>query len=308
MSESEQKVAVVMLAGGPKPRMICDQVGMSLWDLPLQEDLDVGGAWSQVIQEAGFEQLCQDLLVSASTSNVSSRVSTESLWNLQVETRAHRGTAGSIADWCLARKLDRRNAEWILLIEGSASPAVDLSPFLPNIRGNCEFDAILGVSELDRHCGCMLVRRSSFERVPTLGFFDLKEQLLPVIRESGGRIGAEVIAERAVRISDQLSWLQTLALWRSTRRGRDPESPFASSDLKESLVMPSATVEGAEIIHSIILDGAVIEPGAVIARSVVAPGVRVSANTIVSDVVLGIDRKSRVRRKRYGVGQKEIWR
>jgi ADP-glucose pyrophosphorylase len=72
--------------------------------------------------------------------------------------------------------------------------------------------------------------------------------------------------------------------------------------------MPSATVEGAEIIHSIILDGAVIEPGAVIARSVVAPGVRVSANTIVSDVVLGIDRKSRVRRKRYGVGQKEIWR
>ena len=308
MSDRKVRVAVVMLVGGPKTMPICDQVGTPLWNLPLEEDLDVIEAWSGRLLKAGFETVCQDLLVSVSTSDVPRRQLTNSHWDLQVETRAHRGTAGTIADWCAVRKFDQEDVEWILLIEGSASPAVDLSPFRLAAANDSEFEVILGASELDRHCGCMLLRRRVFDLVPALGFFDLKEQLLPVIRESGGRIGVEVVAERALRISDQASWLQALSVWRALNTRPGSEDRARRSMPNQSLIMPGARIDGAEIIQSIILSGAVIEPGAVIARSVVASGVRVSAGTVVSDVVLGIDRKSRVRKTRRAADQKAMQR
>jgi hypothetical protein len=308
MSETAMKVAVVMLVGGPNSMPICDQVGASLWNLPLERDLDVSGAWSHMLAKAGFDPVYLDLLVSVSTSDVPRRRLTDFHWDLQVETRAHRGTAGTIADWFSVRKFDQGDVDWILLIEGSASPAVDLSPLCRAVQNESEFDVILGASELDRHCGCMLLRRRVFDLVPVLGFFDLKEQLLPVIRDSGGRIGAEVIAERALRISDQTSWLQALAAWRASATRSGSEVEATRSMPNESLIMPGARIDGAEIIQSIILSGAVIEPGAVVARSVVASGVRVSAGTVVSDVVLGIDRKSRVRKNRHAVDREEMQR
>ncbi len=217
-----------------------------------------------------------------------------------MEARAHRGTAGTIADWCVASNLEEKEVEWILLIEGSASPAVDLSCLAKAISEESEFDVILGISELDRHCGCMLIRRSVFEHVPDLGFFDLKEQLLPVIRETGGRIGGEVIATRALRISDQTSWLQILAAWNARRSSKDGPGSASGERRKPSLIMPGARTEGAEIIGSIILNGAVVEPGAVVARSVIASGVRIPAGTVVTDMLLGTDGGSRLHRRRGG--------
>ena len=289
MTEHTEKMSVVLLAGGPNPLAISQSVGIQIWELPIERELGFAEAWDQKFNEAGLEPVTQDLLASVSDNDLPNPVTSNSRWRFHVETRAHRGTAGTIADWCVARNLDEKEVEWILLIEGAASPAVDLSRLFKAISKKSDFDVILGISELDRHCGCMLIRRSVLEHVPDLGFFDLKEQLLPVIRESGGRIGGEVIARRALRISDQSSWLQILAAWNANQSSKDGPGSGSGERLKPSLIMPEARTEGAEIIGSIILNGAVVEPGAVVARSVVASGVRIPADTVVTDMLLGID-------------------
>ena len=291
-------MSVVLLAGGPNPLAMSQAVGIPIWELPIEPEINFAEAWNQNFDEAGFEPVCQDLLASGLDSDIPVPVASNSRWRYHVETRAHRGTAGTIADWCVARNLGENEVEWIFLIEGAASPAVDLSRLFKAMSGKSEYDVILGVSDLDRHCGCMLIRRSALEHVPDLGFFDLKEQLLPVILDSGGRIGGEVIASRALRVSDQSSWLQILAAWNASQDSKHGSGSESGNNSKPSLIMPEALTEGAEIIGSIILNGAVVEPGAVVARSVIASGVRIPADTVVSDMLLGFDGGSRLHRKR----------
>ena len=298
MTEHPDKIAVVLLVGGPNLLSISQSIGIQIWELPIERELGFAEAWDRKFDEVGIEPISQDVLASVSDRDLPIPVASNSRWRFHVEARAHRGTAGTIADWCVASNLEEKEVEWIFLIEGSASPAVNLSRLFKSISEECEYDVILGISELDRHCGCMLIRRSAFEHVPDLGFFDLKEQLLPVIRESGGRIGGEVIATRALRISDQSSWLQILAAWNARRSSKDGPGSASGERPKPSLIMPGARTEGAEIIGSIILNGAVVEPGAVVARSVIASGVRIPAGTVVTDMLLGTDGGSRLHRKR----------
>ncbi|MFM7260275.1 MAG: hypothetical protein ACKO3W_06685, partial [bacterium] len=150
-------------------------------------------------------------------------------------------------------------------------------------------DATVLATDDDIPCGVMHLSARAIRRIPEIGYFDLKEQLLPAIAAAGG--GVPVIRSKRppFRIGDRRSYL-ALVNWRRSM-GVAMISDAASID-------PSAFIEGGTLVgrgaailgraivsDSVVMPGAIVGPGAVVARSVVPPGARVGAGARVIDEV-----------------------
>lgn len=272
---------VLLLAGGHRIDGLDVDLGIRSWQFPLTDKVTVLDGWRLVAESAGMDQQPYLILESKRDREIAAAEhSMDDHWRLEYDIASHRGTAGAIADLIRHRPDQIGGPEngWILVVESSASPAIDLRPLLHAPDDDDDVAIVLGASELDRYCGCMLVRRSAFVDVPEVGFYDLKEQLLPRIREAGCTIKSAVVAKRALKHLALPGWLETIRTWRDMNGlAGDP-----------SVISRTAKVDSAVIDSSIIMENAVVERGAVVARSVVGPVVRVRAGQIVSDTVLAV--------------------
>lgn len=282
-------ITVCFLSGGLQRSPIERATGLALFGIPVARHCCLLDAWSLVIDRAlcraGFRgRICWNLLVSADCEFGDSVGD----FNVRVirESREHRGTAGAVCDSC---DLMAADSGPILLVELSASPAVQLGPMFEawDLLRRSPAACVLGQSNLGRYCGVALGHRALFDLVPDTGFFDFKEQLLPLLRLAGGGVSSVVIADRARRVWSRSDWLDVVLLWdefaagsvsRESQRGRPPEKlPLGS------LIVPGAVTAGATVVKSIVLQGAVLQPGALVARSVIGPGMRVPADARVID-------------------------
>ncbi len=212
------------------------------------------------------------------------------------ESRRHRGTAGVVADMLLK---DSDCADGLaLVVEASASPLVDMGPmFALALRPYAgPQTCVLGESALGRHCGVCLCDRESFSLVPDLGFFDFKEQFLPLLRSKGWEIESVKIAPRALRLRSRAEWLAIVGAW-ARRFSEDCEAGTVESESMPlsghredgvCVIEPGAVTRGAVIASSIIMAGAVVEAGAVVARSVIGPGAVIAAGSVVVDAVVPV--------------------
>ncbi len=210
------------------------------------------------------------------------------------ESRQHRGTAGVVNDQ-LREESDCADG-MVLVVEASASPVVDLGPMLALASRAAAGlpTCVLGASELGRYCGVCLCDWGAFSHVPDVGFFDLKEQFLPLLRSSGRVIETVTIAPRALRLRSRTEWLAIVEAWARWSSGAlgggmidsGSTSPPDHREDGVCVIEPGAVIREAVIISSIIMAGAVIEPGAVVARSVIGPGARISAGSKVVDTIV----------------------
>ena len=146
--------------------------------------------------------------------------------------------------------------------------------------------------------------RESFSLVPDVGFFDLKEQFLPLLRSTGRVIESVTIAPRALRLRSRAEWLAIVEAWARSSFGVreaemvDSESALPSDHREDGVcvIEPGAVTRGAVISSSIIMAGAVLEPGAVVAPSVIGPGAVIAAGSVVVDAV--VPARARVDSKR----------
>ena len=141
--------------------------------------------------------------------------------------------------------------------------------------------------------------------VPDIGYFDLKEQLIPSIRKRGQRVCSVEVTDCLTRIRTLESYITAIQRW--AMRNAPPESMELHHQatgrtvldrgrrLGACIIEVGSEVSSEAVVHdSIILEGASVHSGAVISRSLVASGVMVQANErIVRRTVGGNDRARR---------------
>ena len=276
-------------------------LGMPLDDLPLSDDLSVSDAW---INMAVNPNAAEDSAISprhhlrivAQGDPRSSVTGRHSGWHAVTEPRSPRGVAGVVADVINDRHEPDDFGEWILIIESSASPNIDIAALFDATDMPSAPSLIFGISDLDRPCGSYLVRREIYDLVPGNGFFDFKEQLLSRVISNGLQIEAVPVAKRAHKLDTRQGWLAIVKEWAESRSDKEQfdmtleEGPWRRRD-GACVISPNAVVDDATIISSVVMDDAVIEKGAVVARSIVGPRTRVPAGAVLVDAVFtGRDR------------------
>lgn len=204
----------------------------------------------------------------------------------------HRGTAGALKDFMTSLQYEGD----LLIVEGNCKPPTD-----PKLLFDIEYDRKDVIGSLGRTStydpsGMMVVKNRILELIPDIGFFDLKEQLIPRALDRGERIIVRDIGGESSRLSDGKSYLQCI----KSLAERDQESGDALPTIHEDAqVHPSADIAGytlvdanvrieaeATIQNSAILDGAVIGHDTLIVDSVIGREQNVPAGTkIIRDTV-----------------------
>jgi hypothetical protein len=210
----------------------------------------------------------------------------DSRFRVWVDRNQHRGAGGTVRD-----HFDDLGAEAVsdglLIAECSTFGEFDLRGFLAAINPEAEATVLAGADGTP--CGVMHLSERALRRIPTVGYFDLKEQLLPAIAAAGGLV--PVVCSRAApfRISDRRSYLALLGARHA--HGVTMISDQASVDPSAFIEGPTLLARGA-LVHeraivsgSAVMQGARIGPGAIVARSVIPPGARVPAGARIVDEV-----------------------
>ena len=199
-----------------------------------------------------------------------------------LDPRPHRGTAGVLADYLERDVSDSKDLDYVLVIDRSSCPPRSLSGFMEALEAGP--DILIGVSELDRLTGIMAIKPEVLKFVPSVGYFDIKEQLVNKAADADFKVSVTSIMPRSIPINSVASWIEAI-------RYLAYPDPAAESDRKfvvegVSCIDPSATIGNAMVRDSIIMKGAVVSDGAVVARSVVCPGAEVKSKTRVIDSVV----------------------
>ena len=193
---------------------------------------------------------------------------------VRVDSTEHRGAGGTIGDvWRERRGAMTEAAQrgGIVLIEASKASDLDFPRFLAAIDSTQ--GALIGAALNSAPAGAMWIAGAALELGPAIGFFDLKEQLIPAIVASGMSVAACVGAQESCRISDRLSYLKAIALMLASG---------APAQAADAILEPGCTVRG----NSIVCRGAVVERGALVVDSAILPGARVCADAVVARSVV----------------------
>lgn len=203
----------------------------------------------------------------------------------------HRGTAGAIRDFMNSLKYKGD----LLIIEGNRLP-----PSNPNLLFDVDYDredviGSLGRTSSYEPSGIMAVKNRILDLIPEIGFFDLKEQLIPRALERGERIIVREISGRSDRLSDGESYLRCIRTLGEKGLGSNGGGPWIADAAEvhstavigtQSLVADNARIHhGAVIEDSVVLDGAVVGSGSLVVESVIGRDARIAPE---SKVIRGV--------------------
>ena len=198
----------------------------------------------------------------------------------------HRGTAGTLMDF--VNKSANKND--ILVIEGTMIP-----PAHPHKIFDREFferediAGVFGRTDNGQPAGMMLLKRRVLDLVPDIGFFDLKEQLLPRVLERGNTILVRSITDDTTRLSSQENYFDCNKILGARLDQDKPHGPWIHPDAHvhsevtlgvNVLVGPGARIDpGVVLEDAIILGGAHIGMNSLVIQSIVMGSAKIPANT-----------------------------
>lgn len=211
-----------------------------------------------------------------------------------------RGAAGSARDAALSSQ-----AETFVVADGTVIPNVDLHELLTRHHESGACVTVVVHAESDQGCGVSrrapsgiyVFARRALETVPTRGFCDIKEELIPRLYAAGEKILAFDATEETPRVLDSSTYM-AVNEWMVERLVNSSEDRDGYVRVGEALVHREAFVaEDASLIGPVL-----IEPGArVLSRAVV-----IGPTSIGRDVTIesgGVVSRSAVwRRSTIGAG------
>ncbi len=280
---------VVILAGTLNPPPFRRQLGFPLLCLPVGGHDTLLGAWfSTVGQLPG----CTALRVVVNTEPDARMLGalTEALpccdaATVTVEPAMWRGSGGLVRDACA----DLEPGGIVVVIEGHCLPPPSLEPLLGAF--DHETDGVVGAGPDSEAAGVYAFGHKAIETIPTLGYHDLKEQLLPGLSQRGARLRVAHVSDSVIRIRDRCGYLEALRVSLARSHGTGPSGQARVSRSARiggsSIVGPHATIENdAVIFDSAVLPGGTVRAGAMVVRSVIAPDAEVPpASRIIDRVV-----------------------
>jgi mannose-1-phosphate guanylyltransferase len=224
------------------------------------------------------------------------------------EDRVPRGPAGCARDAGL-----ESGADLIVVSEGALVPRFDLCALLETHRGS-EADLTV-VADTERHdragadhlspAGVYVCSRAVLEHVPSVGYQDIKEVLIPRLHRQKLRTAIFAPEARSLRVTDARSYLDlhewlleqdrpdaaTFGNLRPFRGGWVHPTAQVAADVTiigPVTIGPRTVIEGNAMLVGPVSVGqqCVIESGAVIARSVLWDRCRVGADAVVDRSIL----------------------
>lgn len=203
-------------------------------------------------------------------------------FEIRTDRSPHRGTAGVLKD-CLAAECAIEDDVRFVVLEASVLPEFDFSE-IPEFFSEGQFDVGLGLDSHGYLAGVTVLTKRVLELVPSVGYFDLKEQLTAAVVAEGFRLEAFKVVDESQKLRDLSDFIRQL----QGRNGSE-DGQLWHWARERSIIARTAVVEEAKIFDSIILDGAKISPGAVVARSIIGRDVSIGRGMMVVDSVVGRD-------------------
>lgn len=289
--------AVMILAGVSRRPDLEVQTGRHRFDLPLGDGNYILTRLLGCLEE-GCPQISQyrvilghDTEMPRCAASVSSRVS------FKRDPREFRGTGGSMAD----SAADIASDGMLLVVQAFqvllSTPGEIVKQMLEASERE-RADVVISTEPDQSPTGLMLVRASVLKDLPTVGYVDFKEQVLPALAKQGRVAAIRCATTTAVPVRTYRNYLKavrltTLGVPAGSDEGTDPLLELDPSRPGTfCLIEEGATVaEGAKVIDSVVLRGAVVESGATVLRSVLGEGaVARSGNGYVERLMSGEQR------------------
>lgn len=286
----------VMLAGGLRPSALRDQLGIPILCLPVSEQQTLLSLWLMSFAEIGG---CDSLRIVVSAEGDAKQirdqleqVGASRRQQVSVEVMAERtrwrGTGGILRDVTE----DLHDHQVVLTVEAACLPPTSLASLFDALGPDTV--AAVGVGGVDEPAGVYAFRREALDRIPTIGFFDIKEQLLPALYDCDHGALSIAVTDRVVRIRDRATYLQALSTVSGRRAGAiGPVRRSASARISSSAFISGECIIGHGVIvennavvrNSVVLARAVIGARAVVSRSIIGPTVEIPPGTLVADAV-----------------------
>lgn len=285
--------ACVLLAGSLKPSPLTALTGGSVLDLYLDGRDTVLSLWIRRF-EAAAAALAQKptvhVIYGTASPGPALPAATTLPLKLEEDSQEFRGPAGAARDACQGYPPESS----IIIAEAARYFSGDL---LPVLQTHIERRAAITVvsNEDSTPAGIFIVRCSTLDLIPRVGFTDLKEQWLKKAVDGGVDVRVHRLrGSYSYELRTRESFLRAAAIaggMSSPIHSRlnvvsthSPVRPDGGSAPQES-----ATIgPGAVIIDSVVMPGASVGPGAVVARSLICPGAVVAANAeLIDDVAMG---------------------
>jgi len=278
-----KKIIPVILAGEVRPSLLRRQTGLLPLEIPLRPGWTNLDAWLKCLRASSIEHRTTVLVSSAHELRQLRSREVHHNVDLMVDQRSHRGTGGILADFRLAHRGVQAEDAAFLMIEGNCLAPPTLEPLVNEFHRTSAAIAF-GTFSRDRLRGVCLVAESSLNLVPDVGFFDLKEQLVMAIRQSGGKVIGADLNDPLLRLTSLSSLLEAIA----RISGEGPE--YAREDVILTADNCIHDIEwvgsGAGIVNSLLMPGVKVGDGAIVARSFVGSGVEIPPGQRVIDAVI----------------------
>jgi len=228
-----------------------------------------------------------------------------------VEDGIPRGAAGSLRD--AAATLD---ADVFVVADGTSIPNVDLTDLLKAHRASAAAVTIVvedeprrnGNAELKVPTGIYVFERRALDMVPTTGFYDIKERLIPQLYRAGERVAPYCTSNITPRVLSASTYLATNE-WAIEQLERSSEIPAGYERLGQAFVHRDARIApdavlvgpvivgaGARVNSQAVVVGpssigcdAVIEAGAFVCRTAVWRRALVGENAVADRCLIADD-------------------
>jgi mannose-1-phosphate guanylyltransferase len=194
-----------------------------------------------------------------------------------------RGAAGAVRD-----AADASDADVFVVADGTAIPNVDINDLLAAHQASGAIATVVSHTESSRNgkstlqvpSGIYIFDRRAIERIPERGFYDIKENLIPLLHRSGERVSVFAAEHACPRVLDAPSY-RAVNEWMI-------EHLVATRTIPEGYVLSGTCLIHRDAIvarDTTFVGPVIIGPGARIAPTAVIVG----PTSIARNVVVGPD-------------------
>jgi hypothetical protein len=294
--------AVVLLGGSVRATRLREAIGRSMLDLPVRPGRSLLQHWqmetSALARMIGVKRLPVRVMVDREAREPLATAAQDGvILSVERDPTNFRGTGGVLKD--LARGY--ADDDYVLVANAHQILLQDLTALAQGIARR-EGDVIVTGHREGVVSSLMLVRCGVLHRIGDAGFWDMKEQGLPLIARHHRVEVVELKQTSGMPIRTVSDYVNALRRYHGRQVGsakvEGVEQPLAGSGdpwaedwaPTFSLIEEGAQVApGARVHDSVVLKGARVEQGAVVVRSVVCPGAVIGKGTLVAeDLVEGV--------------------